>query len=242
LVHGSGPPAHVGLSRPRARPLVRSVLEASGQVVHSGQTAVSARSPVRWLPRRARQPMPGDDRGQRDLGLPLLIHGLSKHRYLRGVRQVEGSRKTTPRPLEAECVAPTCRYLDASAQSWFRSPLSAHMVSRYSGRASQGCPAPDWVRSSRQRRLHITPSICRERLPRSWLQPRNEASAHAPEVTASASSLGSSADAPDFRCHHELRLGHSDKTVALIAKSSNGEKIFCFCFYASLTVKHNTGE
>src|SRR6187200_2945434 len=28
-------------------------------------------------------------RGQRDLGLPLLIHGLSKHRYLRGVRQVE---------------------------------------------------------------------------------------------------------------------------------------------------------
>jgi hypothetical protein len=26
----------------------------------------------------------------------------------------------------------------------------------------------------------------------------------------------------------ELRLSHSDKTVALIAKSSNGEKIFLF--------------
>jgi hypothetical protein len=38
-----------------------------------------------------------------------------------------------------------------------------------------------------------------------------------------------------------LRLSHSDKTVALIAKS-NGEEIFWFLFYASLTVKHKMGE
>jgi hypothetical protein len=43
----------------------------------------------------------------------------------------------------------------------------------------------------------------------------------------------------------ELRLSHSNKTVALIAKSSNGEKIFYLYFVrfcASLTVKHHMGE
>jgi hypothetical protein len=40
----------------------------------------------------------------------------------------------------------------------------------------------------------------------------------------------------------ELRLSHSDKTVALIAKSSNGEKIFLISPLRFTDCKANVGE